>query len=172
MSRMMMQVLKSPSGLLETTDEISIEKKVPSLRRARSSPWALPERCRAAIRTAEARIGRIDQTPPALLQNLFPGSARNPAGRRIRVDDGAVRCGQHQTVETILKSQTVKGLARGHARGGTSGEDVIRFWILRLSGFAMPEPRERRAESERNSSDKVSLLQPKDRRLDVYQSCY
>ena len=36
----------------------------------------------------------------------------------------------------------------------------------------MPEPRKRRAESERNSSDKVSLLQPKDRRLDVYQSCY
>ena len=52
MSPMMMQVVKSPSGLLQTTDEISIEKKVPSFGRARSSPGALPERCRAAIRTA------------------------------------------------------------------------------------------------------------------------
>ena len=120
----------------------------------------------------EPRIGRIDQTPPALLQNLFPGSARNPAGRRMRVEDGAVRCGPHQTVETILESQTLRDSLGATPRLGTSGEDVIGFWILPLSGFAMPEPRKRRAESERNSSDRVSLLPPKDGGLDVYQSCY
>jgi len=100
---------------LKTTDEISIREKGAVLR-SRAQFWvgsagALPGR----DQDCEARIGRIDQTPPALLQNLFPGSARNPAGRRIRVEDGALQCGQHQTVETILKSQTVKGLARGHA---------------------------------------------------------
>ena len=75
-----MQVLKSPSGLWKTTDEISIEKKVPSLRRARSSlvgsAGALPGR----DQDCEARIGRIDQTLPALLQNLFPGLARESGG--------------------------------------------------------------------------------------------
>src|ERR1700722_17300449 len=92
-----------------------LEKKVPSFGRARSSGWALPERCRAAIRTA--RRGSEESIKPR--QPSYKISSRVRPGirpaDRIRVEDGALQCGQHQAVETILKTQTVKGVARGHA---------------------------------------------------------
>jgi hypothetical protein len=69
-------------------------KKRAVFRRALSSPWVLPVRCRSSTKKGKPRIGGIDQSLPAFLQNLLARASQNSAGggfASIIEPSGAVR---------------------------------------------------------------------------------
>jgi len=124
---------------------------------------------RSGLRGADRKNRSNPACPPTKsLSGFGPESGRPPDSRRgwsrpVRsasnrrdyfeiTDSKGTRSGPRPALELLVKM--------------SSGSGSCGYQVSRCPSLA------RRAESERNSSDKVSLLQPKDRRLDVYQSCY
>lgn len=56
----------------------------------------------------KARIGVIDEASTALLQNPLARAAQNSARGRIRVENPAIRCRQHDAVEAVVKQHPVE----------------------------------------------------------------